>query len=319
MRPQTWTRPKPLLQLAGKTVLDHALDQFTSLPNLAKAEYVFIISLNQGDQIQKYMSANHPDKKVHFVLQEEMRGQSHALWLAREFLNGPVLMSFSDTLIVSDLAFLSQETADAVAWVKKVDDPRRFGVIETDSQGWATRLIEKPESLDNNQVLVGFYYFRDGSSLVKAIEEQIRRGKSLKGEFFLADALNILLETRAKMRPHNVDIWLDAGIPEAILETNRILLENAGRGSITPLKKEGVTIIPPVFIAPDVYLDTVVIGPHVSIAKGCRLSRVIVRDSIIDEGSSIQDMVIENSLIGRNVVLSGKAEHVNLGDNSQVG
>jgi glucose-1-phosphate thymidylyltransferase len=319
MRPQTWTRPKPLLQLAGKTVLDHALDQFTSLPDLNQAEYVFIISQNQGNQIQMYMSENHPDKKVHFVLQEEMRGQSHALWLAREHLNGPVLMSFSDTLIVSDLAFLSQETADAVAWVKEVDDPRRFGVIETDSQGWATRLIEKPESLDNNQVLVGFYYFRDGSSLVKAIEEQIRRGKSLKGEFYLTDALNIMLETRAKMRPHNVDIWLDAGIPEAILETNRILLEKGGHGNILPPKKEGVTIIPPVSIAPDVSLDSVVIGPHVSIAKGCILSRVIIRESIVDEGTSIQDMVIENSLIGRDVVLKGKAEQFNLGDNSQVG
>ena len=99
MRPHTWSRPKPLLYLAGKTVLDHALDQFKSLPHLDKAEYVFIVSPNQGDQIQEHMLAVHPDMKVHFVVQEQMRGQSDAISLAREYLDGPTLIAFSDTLI----------------------------------------------------------------------------------------------------------------------------------------------------------------------------------------------------------------------------
>jgi len=139
MRPLTWSRPKPLLPLAGGTVLDYSLHQFDSLPGLPQAEYVFIISPNQGDLLQKYMQEMHPEKKVHFVVQEEMLGQADALWQAREFLSGPVLIAFSDTLIETDLAFLPGEPLDAVAWVKPMDDPRRFGVIETDAQGIAIR------------------------------------------------------------------------------------------------------------------------------------------------------------------------------------
>ncbi len=318
MRPHTWVRPKPLLPLAGKTVLDHALEQFSTLPDLEHAEYIFIISPNQGDLIQKHMQEKFPDKKVHFVLQSEMRGQSHALWLAREYFDGPVLMAFSDTLIETDLSFLAQETADAVAWVKPMEDPRRFGVIELDAEGWATRLIEKPIDVTNNQVLVGFYYFRNGLSLIGAIEEQMRRGKSLKGEFFLADAINIMLENGAKIRRQHVDVWLDAGIPEALLETNRYLLEHNRGGGFTPSPKEGVTFIPPVYVASDVQLESVVIGPYVSIAKGCSLSRVVVRNSILDEHASIEDLVIEGSLVGRNVILHGRPEQLNIGDNSQL-
>ncbi len=318
MRPHTWVRPKPLLPLAGKTVLDYALKQFSTLPDLEHAEYVFIISPNQGDMIQKYMHENYPEKKVYFVLQEEMRGQSHALWLAREYFNNPILMTFSDTLIQTDLTFLKHETADAVAWVKPMEDPRRFGVIETNDQGWATRLVEKPADVTNNQVLVGFYYFRNGLSLIQAIEEQMRRGKSLKGEFFLADAINIMLENGAKMRKQHVDIWMDAGIPDALLETNRYLLEHDPSAAVIPSPRAGVTIIPPVFVAPDVQLESAVIGPYVSVARGCSLSRVIVQNSILDENSSIEDKIIEGSLIGRNVTIHGKPEHFNMGDNSNL-
>jgi len=144
MRPLTWSRPKPLLLVAGKTLLDHALDQFASLPGLKDSEYIFIISPNQGDQIQRHMAAMHPNKKVHFIVQEKMRGQSHALHLAEEFLSGPFVMAFCDTLIETNLDFLKNEEADGVAWVKPMDDPRRFGVAELNSKGLAVKLIEKP-------------------------------------------------------------------------------------------------------------------------------------------------------------------------------
>lgn len=318
MRPHTWVRPKPLLPLAGKTVLDHALDQFATLPNLEQAEFIFIISPNQGDMIQKFMAEKHPEKKVHFVVQEEMRGQSHALWLAREHFDAPILMAFSDTLIETDLTFLSHETADAITWVKPVEDPRRFGVIEMNPQGWATRLIEKPTDMANNLVLVGFYYFCNGMPLIEAIEEQMKRGTSLKGEYFLADAINIMLEKGAKIRKQQIDVWLDAGIPSAILETNHYLLDHDRSGGTTPQASEGVTFIPPVYVDPDVHLESAVVGPYVSIAKGCSLSGVVIRNSILDEGAKIQDMVIEGSLVGRNVSLQGRPEQYNIGDNSQV-
>mgnify|MGYP000959353362 CR=1 FL=1 len=318
MRPHTWVRPKPLLYLAGKTVLDHALEQFATLPDLDQAEYVFIVSPNQGDQIQEHMQAVHPEKTVHFVVQEQMRGQSDALSLAREYFDGPVLVAFSDTLIETDLSFLKDDRVDGVAWVKPMPDPRRFGVAETDANGQVIRLIEKPQDISKNLVLVGFYYFREGEKLIAAIDEQVKRNVSLKGEYFLADAINILIEQGAKLKTKHTDVWLDAGIPEALLETNRYLLEH-GRCQCEDIQPfEGVTIIPPVSIPFDAIIEASVVGPHVTLGEGCRLANVVIRNSIVEAGTHITDMVVEGSLIGRNVILEGKPERLNIGDNSWV-
>jgi len=318
MRPLTWSRPKPLLPLAGRTVLDYSLRQFDSLPGLAQAEYVFIISLNQGDLLQKYMQEMHPDKQVHFIVQEEMRGQADALWQAREFLDGPVLIAFSDTLIETDLAFLPTEPMDAIAWVKPMDDPRRFGVIEVGAQGVATLLIEKPTSLDNNMVVVGFYYFKEASLLLDAIVEQMKRGNSLKGEYFLTDAINIYIEHGARMRKEMVSTWLDAGIPEAMLETNRYMLDKGLPGGEQAEIPSGVAIIPPVYIAPGARIEASVIGPHVSIGKGASLKNVVISNSIVDARTVIEHKVIEGSLIGCDVTLIGHADRMNLGDDTKV-
>ena len=318
MRPHTWNRPKPLLYLAGKTVLDHALEQFNTLPGLAEAEYVFIVSPNQGDQIQEHMQAVHPEKKVHFVVQEQMRGQSDALIIAREYVHGPVLVAFSDTLIETDLSFLSSEKADGVAWVKPMPDPRRFGVAVTNAKGRVTRLIEKPTEMTNNLVVVGFYYFRQGEALLQAVEEQVRQDISLKGEYFLADALNLMIQNGANLRAHSTNIWLDAGIPESLLETNRYLLDHGRCNCDYDENDPGVTIIPPVSIPRGTILESCVVGPHVTLGEGCKLKNVVIRNSIIEAGTHITDMVIEGSLIGRNVILDGKPDKLNIGDNSWV-
>jgi len=316
MRPHTWSRPKPLLYLAGKTVLDHALDQFATLPQRENARYVFIVSPNQGDQIQEHMLTNHPDMQVSYVVQEQMRGQSDAISLAREHIQGPTLIAFSDTLIETDLGFLSDESVDGVAWVKHMPDPRRFGVVELDEEGWAVRLIEKPQDINQNLVVVGFYYFREGKELIRAIDEQFDRDIRLKGEYFLADAINLMLENGAKFRTKSTEVWLDAGIPEALLETNRFLLEHGRGNHVTIQDVEGVTIIPPVSIPPDAQLECCVIGPHVTLGTGCTIKNTVIRNSIVEAGTQITDIVIEGSLIGRNVILQGRPEKLNIGDNS---
>ncbi len=314
MRPHTWSKPKPLVSLAGKTVLDYVLEQFSTIPSEFDVEYIFIVG-PQGDQIREYMEEHHPQKKVQYVLQAEMRGQSHALYLAREYLHGPMLMAFSDTLVETDFSFLKQNAQDAIAWVKPVPDPRRFGVVELDDQGWVRRLIEKPSDVRNNLVIVGFYYFPSGEALIEAIEEQMNRNVLLKNEFFLADAVNILLERGTRMTTRQVEVWLDAGTPESLLETNRYLLDH-GRDNTAEAARPGVTIVPPVFIHPSAHIEASVIGPHVSIGAECTLRRAIVSNSIIDEGSEIEDIAIEASLLGRHVSLHGTPLHLNLGDQS---
>jgi len=315
MRPHTWSKPKPLVSLAGRTVLDYVLEQFATVPESMEVEYIFIVG-PQGDQIREFMEECHPEKKVHYVLQAEMRGQSDALYQAREYLTGPMIMAFSDTLVDSNFSFLSEETADGVAWVKPVSDPRRFGVAVTNADGWVMRLIEKPQDVSNNLVVVGFYYFRSGEELISAIKEQMHQQITLKNEFFLADAVNILLGQGYRMRTQKVNVWLDAGTPDSVLETNRYLLEHGRDNTEQVCQRPGITVIPPVFIHETARIDSCVIGPNVSIGPDCSLAHAIVSNSIVEEGTVVEQMILEHSLIVRNVHLCGQSIRLNLGDSS---
>lgn len=316
LRPLTWSRPKPLISLAGATVLDHMLSMFDSVPNRETVEFVFILSPHQETLIKAHMAKNYPRQAVHYVLQPEMKGQSDALWNAREYLHGPMLMVFSDTLIENSFAFLENEKADAVAWVKAVPDPRRFGVAEIDSKGKVTRLIEKPTDLNNNLVVVGCYYFKESEILLKAIEEQIERKIQLKGEYFLADAINIFLERIAFMRTETVKVWLDAGTSEALLDTNRYMLEHGRSNTNSSTMPNDVVVIPPVFIHPESRVSTSIIGPHASIGAGVVVQGSIIRDSILSPGAHVTDAHLEGSLLGHDVVINGVSGKFNIGDNS---
>lgn len=316
LRPLTWSRPKPLVCLAGATVLDHLIASFKSVPAHLKAEYVFVMSPGQQDIIQAHMQKHYPKVKVHYVEQPEKKGQSDALWHAREHLNGPALIVFSDTLIENDFSCIENEGLDSIAWVKAVPDPRRFGVVEVDSRGLVTQLIEKPNDMNNNLAVVGCYFFNDGKKLAQAIEEQIDRKIALRGEYYLVDAINLMLENHATMRIEHVKVWLDAGTSEALLDTNRYLLEN-GRAN---LEEQGTfddnIIIPPVFIHPDARVNTSIIGPFVSIGAGSIIHNSTIKDSILSQGAHITNAQLEGSLLGYDVVINGMKGKFNLGDNS---
>jgi len=318
MRPHTWSKPKPLISIAGKTFFDYVLGQFDSLPAEFEPEFVFIVGPNQQDQIEAHLKAQHPQKKYQFVLQSDMRGQSHAIYQAKELLeDSPMLLSFSDTLIETDLAMLSDAQLQAAAWVKPVPDPRRFGVAVVDEADRVQRLVEKPQTMENNLVLVGFYYFASGSDLLRAIEYQIENNITLKNEYFLADAVNIMLDRRINMRAERIAVWLDAGIPAAVLETNRWLLDHGSGNSPVPAG-EGVAIIPPVFIHPSADIRSSVIGPHVSIAAGCRIENSILRNSILDSEVEISNVLIEDSILGRQSRVVHRMNQLNLGDNTSI-
>jgi glucose-1-phosphate thymidylyltransferase len=317
LRPHTWSKPKQLVSVAGKAVLDHVIDTLGTLPSSMDIELVNIVGY-LGEQIEDYIQEHYPDMKSHYVVQENPRGQSHAVQLAREYLHGPMLIVFADTLIETDLSFLLEEQAEAVAWVKQVPDPRRFGVAVIGEDGWVTQLIEKPAEMDNNLAVVGFYFFKQAEDLLKAIDEQMARDLKLKGEFFLADAINIMLENKLKMRTQKVDVWLDAGTPEAILETNRYLLEHGLDNSAKIENCNGVVINPPVFIHPSAQVSGSIIGPHVSLGAGCTVENSIIRDSILEDEAQASGVILEASLVGRRAQLRRRAGTINAGDNTVV-
>ena len=322
MRPHTWSKPKPLVSVAGKTSLEHLLDMFNSVPDPDNVEFVYIVGPYLGElQVPPFVRENYPGMKAHFVVQNEMKGQSHALWLAREFLRGPLIVCFSDTLLETDFSFLEREEADVVAWVMPMPDPRRFGVAEVNQEGWVTRFVEKPESMDNNLVVVGCYYFKSAEQLLAAIEEQMERNLTLKGEFFLTDTVTLMIEKGAKVRTQQADSWLDTGTIDATLDTNKILLESKSNKTQNE-SVDGVEIIAPSFIHPSAEIKNSVIGPYSSIGANCKIINSWVEQSIVEADCEIQDAALSRSLVGIKTRIRGKGagQHIqlNVGDNSDI-
>jgi len=317
LRPHTWSKPKQLISVAGKAVLDHVLDTLSTLRDHTDIELVNIVGY-LGNQIEDHIREHYPHLKSHFVTQDDPRGQSHAIYLAREYLSGPMMVVFADTLIETDLSFLAEENAEAVVWVKPVPDPRRFGVAKVDEDGWVTNLIEKPQSMENNLAVVGFYYFERAEDLLSAIDEQMERDIALKGEYYIADAINIMLERGLRLRTQKVDVWMDAGTSQALLETNRYLLDNGRSNEAQAGIREEVVVIPPVFIHPTAEVVNSVIGPHVSLGAKCRVESSILRDSILEDEAKVTDVILEGSLVGRCAQIQRRAGVINAGDETVV-
>lgn len=323
MRPHTYSKPKPLVSVAGKTSLEHLLDMFQTLPDPEHMEYVFIVGPYLGElQVPQFIQENYPDLKAHYVVQTEMKGQSHALWLAREYLHGEMVVCFSDTLMETDFSFLANETADAVAWVMPVPDPRRFGVAELNKDGWVSRFIEKPTSMDNNLVVVGCYYFKSAEQLLAAIEEQMQRGIMLKGEYFLTDTISVMIEHGARVRTNEIGTWLDTGTIDATLDTNKILLDQGKANKVSNESNDGVQIIAPSFVHPSARISNSVIGPYASVGADCKITDSKITDSIVEAGCEIQSAALSRSLIGRQAKIRGRGDgqfiQLNVGDNSHV-
>ncbi|MHB0856718.1 MAG: sugar nucleotidyltransferase [Anaerolineae bacterium] len=309
MRPLTWSRPKPLLNVAGKPILGHVLDKFVPLQ---PEEIVFIVGW-LGDQIEEYVST-HYDVHASYIVQEELKGQAHALYLAKEHIAGPCLIAFVDTLFEADFGQLADHPADAVLYVKEVEDPRRFGVV-VEEAGRIVRLIEKPSGFEHRNAVIGLYYVREGADLVAAIEELLRRNMQTKGEFYLADAFQIMIDRGAHFVAETVEVWKDCGEIETLLQTNRYLLEN---GHAHDVQAPGSTLVPPVYVHSSAVLEQAVVGPFATIGANVRVRNATIRDSVIDDGTSVENSCLEHSLVGRNVTVSGAMGQLNVGDDSSV-
>lgn len=312
LRPHTYTKPKPLMKVAGNTILGYILDM---LKEAGLEEITFIVGY-LGDQIREYVET-HYRFRTHYVEQKELKGQAHAIALAREFVRDPMLIIFADTIFDANINKLRDVTSDGVVYVKEVEDPRRFGVVTLSPEGYIERFVEKPSEPISNLAIIGVYYIRDYQGLFDAIDELIARDIKTKGEYYLADALQIMVDRGARFETQTVSIWEDCGTPEALLNANRYLLEH-GKAASESVSTANSLIIPPVYIAPGVVLENAIVGPYVSMAEGCVVRNSIIRDSIVDEDSIIEDTMLMHSLIGKNATVRGRFRRLNVGDSSVV-
>jgi glucose-1-phosphate thymidylyltransferase len=319
LRPHTWSKPKPLVQLAGKTVLDHVLDVVATATDLKDCRLVFIVGY-LGDQIREYMAEHYPEVETKFYVQEEMLGQTHAIAMARDDLQGPTMVLFSDTIVQDDLSFLLDpaQSHEGVIWVRQVEDPRRFGVISLGANEFVEDIIEKPDSMENDLAVVGYYYFARGEDLMAAIDHQLNNEMITKGEYYIADAIKLMIEKGLNLVHKPVDIWLDAGLPDTVLSTNAFLLDNGADVSDIYEPGNGVKIVPPVYIHPEAEVTASVIGPYTSIGPGCVVSYSKIENSVVEAGAKVETSQLRDSLIGERAQVSGARGKLYIGDDSIV-
>ncbi len=290
-------------------MLAHILD---SLPPLVIDELVFVTGY-LGHQIEEFVKTqyNYPTR---FLVQNELRGQAHAIHLAREVVSGPTLIVFGDGIFTADLSTLNRPTEEGVIFVQEVEDPRRFGVAVVED-GTITKLVEKPDTPVSNLAVIGVYFVPEAERLFAAIDHIMEHGLQTKGEFYLADALQVMINNGDRFVPQQVEVWKDCGTPASLLDTNRYLLEH-GRSYVGNMTRS--IVVPPVYISESAHIENSVIGPYVSVAAGASIRDSRITNSIINAGAHIQTVTLEKSLIGADAYVDGSFQSLNVGDASEI-
>lgn len=314
LRPQTHTKAKSLVHVAGKTVLEHIICR---LEQAWATEYIFITDEN-GGQIKEFMESKFPDHPCRYIVQNEQKGPAHAISLATPFIdNGDdLLIVFNDTIFDTDLSKINDLCAgcDGLIYSKEVEDYQRFGVNVV-RDGFITAMVEKPDKPVSKLAQVGLYYLKDGSDFMKYLNQTIIAEEMVKGEYYLPSVfMRMILDGRTFKAPE-IDAWLDCGKPETLLETNSYLL--IGRHHNHGSSIDSV-LIEPVHIEKGAIVRGCILGPNVSVAAGSVIETSIVRNSIINGKSHVRNMILQNSILGDAVNLTSSPRRMNIGDHSSI-
>jgi glucose-1-phosphate thymidylyltransferase len=309
LRPHTYTLPKVLLNVAGKPILSHILDAIIE-QGITKAT---IITGYMKTLVESYVRERY-DIEFDFVPQGESLGLGHAIWTGRQtYDEEPLMIILGDTVFDVDLKLAEKSGLSAIG-VKKVNDPKRFGVVVKDEAGHIEKFVEKPKEYISDLAIVGLYYITQPKNLVECLEEIIRNDIQTKGEYQLTDALQLMLERGEKFTTFPVEGWFDCGKPETLLSTNRHLLDKLNQ--VPP--PNGTVIIPPVFIAPDAKIERSVIGPYTTVANGAVVEDSIIKDSIISNDARVYSSLLNESIIGNNAHVKGNFQRLNVGNSSEI-
>ena len=316
LRPLTYTQPKALIPIAGKTILGVIVDQ---LLEAGVNEFVFVIGY-LGEKIQRYIDKTYPHLKCTFVTQNDRRGTGHAIWLTKDAIqNDEVMIVLGDTVCDYNVKDIMNSTVSQIG-VRKVDDPRSFGVAELNDKDMVVKMVEKPLIPKSNMAMVGIYYIKETAAMYAALETHLANTADENGEYHLTNALQHMIEDGIKFHAFRVNNWFDCGKKETLLSTNAILLkqmEDAHPGKDIPTF-DSTVIIPPVSIAEGCTIRHCIIGPNVTIGEYTKMESSIVRDSIIGSYAELQQVVLNSSIIGNDAYVRGLSQSLNIGDNTEI-
>jgi glucose-1-phosphate thymidylyltransferase len=309
LRPHTHLVPKPLLKVAGRPVMDWVMDR---LDGLGVSELIYITG-HLKEQVEAYARSRYaiPSR---FIEQTVQDGTAGAVNLARPHVTEPVLIIFVDTVFEADLSIANRTSADGVIWAKEVEDYQRFGVVVTDRDGYMTRIVEKPREPISRLANIGLYYIRDTAALWDGIDHVLRQPPN-RGEFFLTDAFQCMIERGRKILTAEVGGWYDCGTREAIIETNETLLRKGAARQ--PVLGADVTIHSPVYIEDGVRIERSVIGPNVSVERGTSISDSRLAHTLVGAHCELSGVRLEHSLLGSHVRLRDAGGTASLGDHAE--
>ena len=309
VRPHSHLVPKPMLKVAGRPVIDWVMDR---VKGLDVSELIFITG-HLKEQVEAYATGRY-GVPCRYVEQKVQDGTAGAVNLARPFVHEPILIIFVDTVFEADLTLINRADADGIIWAKEVEDYQRFGVVVTDASGYMTKIVEKPSTPISKLANIGLYYIRDVEALWKGIDHTLAAPTN-KGEFYLTDAFQWMIEHGKKILTAEVGGWYDCGKLDAFLETNQVLLEKgaARRGSFP-----GVTFIDPVLIEDGVSITNSTIGPNVTIEKGATVTDSTLSHSLVGQNSTITRSVLGHSMLGNRVMVAGFSGSLSVADDSEI-
>ena len=313
LRPHSYTQPKALIPLAGKTVLSIIIDQ---LNGAGIKEFVFIVGY-LGDKIQDYVKSKYPELKAHYIHQVDRQGVGHAIRLTRSIVNqDEVIVVLGDTICEYNVQEVVNSPFSMIG-VRKVDDPREFGVAEIEEDGFINHVVEKPQIPKSNMALVGVYKIKESEEMFQCLENNIRQGLRSHGEYSLTDALDCMLKSGTKFKSFKVENWFDCGRKETLLESNAIMLKKFAVKT-DAAQFENTVIVHPVSISVGCTIKNSIIGPNVSIGENATIDYSIVKNSIIGSFSNLYDIVLDDSVIGSDTNLRGETRSLNIGDNTSI-
>jgi glucose-1-phosphate thymidylyltransferase len=314
LRPHSYTQPKALIPLAGKTVLSIIIDQ---MREAGIQEFIFIVGY-LGDKIRDYVQLKYPDIQAHYVQQIDRQGIGHAIQLTKAAVNNDeVIVVLGDTICEYNVADVVNSSGSMLG-VRKVDDPREFGVAEIAADGFIDHVVEKPHIPKSNMALVGIYKIRESAQLFECLENNFLQGLRTHGEYSLTDALDCMLQKGVKFKPFKVESWFDCGRKETLLESNATLLKKFTVPEDQKYSFENTVLIQPVSIGEGCDIKNSIIGPNVTIGENSKINYSIIRNSIIGSFSNLFDIVLEASIIGSDTGLKGETRTLNIGDNTNI-
>jgi glucose-1-phosphate thymidylyltransferase len=314
LRPHTYTQPKALIPLAGKTVLSIIVDQ---LREAGVNEFVFIVGY-LGDKIQDYVKVNYPEVVAHFIYQNDRQGIGHAVRLSKNIVAGDeIIIVLGDTICDYDVESVIKAETSMIG-IRKVDDPRSFGVAEIDCDSFIQHVVEKPQIPKSNMALVGVYKVRESNMLFECLEENMKRDLRTHGEYSITDALDCMIKKGATFKSFKVYNWFDCGKKESLLESNATLLKKFGAKAEFSAAYENTVFIQPVSIGKGCSIKNSIVGPNATIGDNTTIDSSIIKNSIIGSYSNLFDIVLDLSLIGSDTSIRGETRTLNIGDNTDI-